>query len=237
MWNEQRYCGQLQNHVWITNFRGGTEKTTTWSYDMEGHARNVWKDVVSWQTGRLNNLQSINSMHRCSIVKRKKWNLLENCHKYALRSVFEEWTNWVNSVWKDFFWVLWKMDSVQWRKTLDIWQNSSQWLVVIGLWMKTTLTPVRISHGSQMKQKFQKINSNIECAVSLHCQKFRIDTRGQNQCSSCVNEIDLTVSRRAISASDIKTCVGSTSSYWRKDWHIRMECDHPSKNTSNSLYS
>ena len=28
MWNKQRYCGQLQSHVWITNFCGRNCKTT-----------------------------------------------------------------------------------------------------------------------------------------------------------------------------------------------------------------
>ena len=48
MWNKQRHCGQLQNHVRIANFRGRrTEKLpycenfriSSWSYDMEGHAK------------------------------------------------------------------------------------------------------------------------------------------------------------------------------------------------------
>ena len=28
MWNEQRYCGQFQNHVWISNFRGESREIT-----------------------------------------------------------------------------------------------------------------------------------------------------------------------------------------------------------------
>ena len=47
MWNKQRYCWQLQNHVWIQNFRRSNCKITmlgksvylSWSYDMEGHAK------------------------------------------------------------------------------------------------------------------------------------------------------------------------------------------------------
>ena len=30
-------------------------RISSWSYVMEGHAKNVWNDVVSWQTRRLNN--------------------------------------------------------------------------------------------------------------------------------------------------------------------------------------
>ena len=47
MWNKQRYCGQLQNHVRIANFCGRAEKLpflqnlciSSWSYDMVGHAK------------------------------------------------------------------------------------------------------------------------------------------------------------------------------------------------------
>ena len=47
--NKQRYCGQLQNHVRIANFRGEestenlpfpqTLRISSWSYDMAGHAK------------------------------------------------------------------------------------------------------------------------------------------------------------------------------------------------------
>ena len=45
--NKQRYCGQLQNHVRIANFRGESREITipskssyfSWSYDMAGHAK------------------------------------------------------------------------------------------------------------------------------------------------------------------------------------------------------
>ena len=47
MWNKQRCCGQLQSHVWVTNFRVWNWKIpyseniriSSWSYDMEGHAK------------------------------------------------------------------------------------------------------------------------------------------------------------------------------------------------------
>ena len=47
MRNKKRYCGQLQNHVRIANFRGEAEKLpfpqnlriSSWSYDMAGHAK------------------------------------------------------------------------------------------------------------------------------------------------------------------------------------------------------
>ena len=48
--------------------------------------RNVWNDIVSWQTGRLNNSTKY-QLHASmtTILKKKKWNLFENCQKYALK--------------------------------------------------------------------------------------------------------------------------------------------------------
>ena len=72
---------------------GGTEKLafpqnlriSSWSYDMAGHAKNVWNDIVSWQTRRLNN--STKYLLHASMTttsKKKKQNLLENCQIHAL---------------------------------------------------------------------------------------------------------------------------------------------------------
>ena len=62
--NKQRYCGQLQHHVWIENFRGGEWRNChslkifvflhglmTWLVMQ----RNVWSDIVSWPIRRHNN--------------------------------------------------------------------------------------------------------------------------------------------------------------------------------------
>ena len=66
----QRQCEISKNIV--DNYRtmfesrisaGGVEKLpfpqnlriSSWSYDMFGHAKNVWSDIVSWQTRRLSN--------------------------------------------------------------------------------------------------------------------------------------------------------------------------------------
>ena len=65
--NKQRYCGQLQNHVRIANFRGRRRETTIPSkifVFLHGlmiwrvMQRNVWRDIVSKPTRRRNN-----SMH------------------------------------------------------------------------------------------------------------------------------------------------------------------------------
>ena len=51
--------------------------------------RNVWNDIVSWQTKRLNNSTKYLLHASMTTTSKKKWNLLENCHKYALQMVLK----------------------------------------------------------------------------------------------------------------------------------------------------
>ena len=73
---------------------GGSEKLpfpqnlriSSWSYDMAGHARNVWNDIVFWQKRRLSNSTKY-LLHASMIttLKKKKQSLLENCRIHALK--------------------------------------------------------------------------------------------------------------------------------------------------------
>ena len=80
MWNKQRYCGQLQKHVRITNFSGETRKTSipsesyffmflwhSWSCK-EVCGTILWVDKQDDAT----TLQSIYSMHRWPPLSRRK---------------------------------------------------------------------------------------------------------------------------------------------------------------------
>ena len=59
---------------------GATEKLpcseniriSSWSYDMEGHAKNVWNDFVSWQTRRFNNSTKYQPHALMTIISKKK---------------------------------------------------------------------------------------------------------------------------------------------------------------------
>ena len=93
MWNTQRYCWQLQNHVRITSFRGGIEKLpysenlriSSWSNDMKGHAKEMcgtilWVDKQDDSTI----LQRINSMCWFPSSQRRR---IEICWR-IVRSMF-----------------------------------------------------------------------------------------------------------------------------------------------------
>ena len=48
--------------------------------------RNVWNDIVSWRTERLNNSTKYQFLALTTIISKKKnWTQLENCQKYALK--------------------------------------------------------------------------------------------------------------------------------------------------------
>ena len=55
--------------------------------------RNVWNDIVSWQTGRLNNSTKYLLHALMTIISKKKnWNPWENCQKYALKLFWNAYT-------------------------------------------------------------------------------------------------------------------------------------------------
>ena len=106
VWKKQRYCGQLQSYVWISNFRAWNWKNfhtlricvsqnfcfSSWSYDMEGSCtRNVWNDVVRWQTGRLNNFYKVSTpcIDDHHFQERRIEICRENCHKLCSQMVLE----------------------------------------------------------------------------------------------------------------------------------------------------
>ena len=93
MRNKQRCCGQLQNHVWIANFCGESKEITipsksSYFFMVLWYGRSC-KEICGtmlWvgKTIRFNN--STKYLPRASMTttsEKKKWNLLENCHKYA----------------------------------------------------------------------------------------------------------------------------------------------------------
>ena len=101
MWTKQRCCWQLQSHVWITNFRGWNWKTSVlrkssyffmvlWS----GRSCEEMCGATLWVSPQDDSTtpQSIYSMHMTTTSKKMKWNLLENCHKYALKLFWKAYT-------------------------------------------------------------------------------------------------------------------------------------------------
>ena len=94
--NKQRYCGQLQSHVWIENFRGEWLK----NFNIPRmfvfvHGLMIWKimlrkvssDIVSWQTGRINQSTKC-PLHACEEhqfkEKESKWLTSDGVHAFDL---------------------------------------------------------------------------------------------------------------------------------------------------------
>ena len=101
--------------------------------------RNVWNDVVSWQTRRLNNSTKYHLHALMTIIlKKKNWNPWETCQKYALKLFWNACT-W--HVLEDLiFYGQWtnlhdrsKMDQSLWQTTVsfDLLHSSYMWLQTV----------------------------------------------------------------------------------------------------------
>ena len=108
MWNKRGYCGQLQNHVWVQNFRRSNGKIsrlgkTDYLFAVLWHGRScqevcgmlLWVDKQDDST----TLQSIITMpFTTTTLKKKNWNPWENCQKCALKLF---WNACIWHVWED----------------------------------------------------------------------------------------------------------------------------------------
>ena len=145
MWNNQRYCGQLQNHVWITNFRGWSRKTTmlgNYSYFFVvlryGRSCQEMCGTILW-VGKQDDsttLQSIYSMHqwpslqrgRIEICRRSVKSMLSNCSEMLVLGTY--WKTWYSMVSEQTCTIEYKMDQSLWQtiESFDILHPSHMWL-------------------------------------------------------------------------------------------------------------
>ena len=113
MRNKQRYCGQLQNHVWIENFRGENWKITipskSWYFFMvlrKGRSCQEMCGTILWAIKQDDSttLQSIHSMHRWPPLQRRRneicWRIvtcmLSNCSEMLFLGTY--WKTWYSLV-------------------------------------------------------------------------------------------------------------------------------------------
>ena len=106
MWNKQRYCGQLQNHVWIANFFGVSRKSSIlWESSYlfivlwYGGSCKAMCGAILWVSKQDDSttLQSIYSMHRWPPLQKRR---TEICWR-IVTSMLSNWskvlklgTNW-----------------------------------------------------------------------------------------------------------------------------------------------
>ena len=127
MSNEQRYCWQLQSHVWITNFR-----RENWKITMLG--KSAYFFVVVSTT-----LQSIYSMHRWPPFQRRRneicWrivtSMLLNCSKVLMLGT--NWTIRYSMVSEQTCKIHRKMDQGLWQalESIDFLHSSYMWIQTI----------------------------------------------------------------------------------------------------------
>ena len=172
MWNKQRYCWQLQNHVWIQNFR-----RSNWKITMLGKSvcfrvmpRDVLNDIVSWQTRRLNNTTKYQLHALMTIISKKNWNPWESCQKYALKLFWNAYT-W--HVLEDRYYMV----SGQ-TCTIDPKLDQSLWQTIISfdllhssyMWLQTTVSCGKNWHtmqiGTVSRLRFCGVHEPGSCSTS-----------------------------------------------------------------------
>ena len=148
MWNKQRYCGQLQDHVWIANFRGWNWKTSIlWEFSYffmvlwYGRSCKVMCGAILW-VGKQDDpttLQSIYSLHWWPPLQRRRneicWiivtSMLANCVEMPVFG-----TNWVDLTF-----------SGQWTNLLDQSPHGQELVTDVSLvWFNTFMTQVIIDN-------------------------------------------------------------------------------------------
>ena len=77
-WSQGKTAYQLEGNLMQKQYLLGP---VTWKVMQ----RNVWKDVANWHTKQLNNYTKLQLHAWMTINSRKKWDLLENCQKFAHR--------------------------------------------------------------------------------------------------------------------------------------------------------
>ena len=131
MRNKQRYCGQLQNHVRISNFRWRRQRNYHFlkiSVFLHGlmiwtsMQRNVWSDIVSEPTRRLDNsTKYLLHASMTTTLKKKKWNLWENCQMYAPKLF------WNACIWhglEDLIDILWSVNKL--ARSITKWTKACE---------------------------------------------------------------------------------------------------------------
>ena len=80
--------------------------------------------------------------------------------------------DWVNFSWMQDFWVLLRLDSISWLKTLEIWHNFMQWLVVNTLFQEKT-----VHHKQEDGSRETKIGPVLEVTTSCNYGKHGVEIR------------------------------------------------------------
>ena len=145
MWNKKRYCGQLQNHVRIANFRGRSREVTIPS-------KSSYFIMVSWHdwsckevcgailwVGEQDDsatLQSIYSMHRWPPLQIRRneicWRIvkymLSNCSTMLILGT--NWTTWYSVASEQICTIDNEMDQSLWQthESIDFIHSSHMWI-------------------------------------------------------------------------------------------------------------
>ena len=167
MWKKQRYFWRLQNHVWITNFRGENSNTTMlrkYSYFSVvlryGMSCHEMCGTILW-VGKQDDsttLQSIYSMHwwpafqrrRTEMCRRHVESIIPNCSEMIAFGT--HWNTWYSLVSEQTCTIDYKMDRCLCQKIIsfDLLQSSHMWIQTVLFWRKHCQT-MQLGTGTRFR--------------------------------------------------------------------------------------
>ena len=148
MWNKQRYCKQLQNHVRIENSAGWTEKLPysenlricSWSYDMAGHAKKCGERYCELANKTTQQLYQVSTPcfddHHFKEEELKSvgeivtW-MLSNCSEMLIFGT--NWKTWYSMVSEQTCTIDHKVDQIVWQTIIsfDLLHSSYVWIQTV----------------------------------------------------------------------------------------------------------
>ena len=151
MRSKQRYCGQIQSHVRIANFRGVIGKITipsksssfsSWSYDMEGHAKKCverYCELANKTTQQLYKVSTpcIDDHHFKGEEMKTVGELSQVCSQIVLKCLY------LARIWRpDILWSVNKLarSIMKWTKACHKTPESIDFIYSSYMWIQTILS-------------------------------------------------------------------------------------------------
>ena len=161
--------------------------------------RNVWNNIVSWRTKRLSKYtkSQLSAMTTINVKKKKKWDPLENCQKYALKLF---WNAYTCHVLEDNN-ILWSVNKLarsitKWTKACDkrlcrlisffssyMWIFVLPWYRLVGVAKTSSDESQRRKNRAVRKGKCPPHGTGMT-ALTYHCDKRQGYARIQDFCCS-----------------------------------------------------
>ena len=187
LWNKRRFCGQLQNHVWVANFRGMNRRASVlWEFSnffmvlWFGRSYEEMCGTILWvgKQDASTTLQNVHSMHRRPPLQRRRneicWrivaNMLSNLSSKCLYLVriFKTWYSMVSEQ----------------TCTIDFKVVQSLWQTIMSFWSLTFI--LHVNTNSIAMWETLPNNADWDCFKTPILQEIFEDSKSTSGGTLCI---------------------------------------------------